>query len=52
MSNIGKQLINIPENTEVVISGNHIKISGKIKFKFSISLTSQIDCIHINQICY
>jgi len=29
MSNIGKQLINIPENTEVVISGSNVKVSGK-----------------------
>ena len=30
MSNIGKQSINIPDNTEVVISGGNIKISGKM----------------------
>ena len=30
MSNVGKQVINLPENTEIIISSNNVSVKGKL----------------------
>ena len=54
MSNIGKQSINIPDNTEVVISGGNIKISGKmgsldLNFDSKIEITQKDGLIQVSR---
>ena len=47
MSNIGKQLISIPENTEIKISGNNIVVKGKLG-ELNISFDASINIIKEN----
>ncbi len=54
MSNIGKQSINIPDSTEVVISGGNIKISGKmgsldLNFDSKIEITQKDGLIQVSR---